>query len=190
MYKRVVAFFSSLSLFGHDPYEFNSHLKFSKSDHQKDKRLKNSPYWRKIRGEREEEYKNRLLTLYRSHNFLRKGSEDLFLREDALRFVDDLAQAGFVIWGVTCWRTVRLLDKTQGIVEDLEFNFGFEEEILYREHPVKESTPEVKKFIAELPERITHVSFDLFVPMMWEWEIFPEKWQTWDREKKEAQGKK
>lgn len=171
-------FISTLASNNSIPPQPNWRRDAEKYDRERDKRLKDSPYWQKIRGEKENEYIDRLRGLYHAYNFLHKGSEALFTREDSLRFVDDLAEKGFVVLGVTCWYTASLIDGTQGIAEDLEYSLGFEEEILFREHPVKESTPEVKKFISELPKRITYVSFYLFIPMVWDWELFPEKWQA------------
>lgn len=174
-------FISTLASNNSIPPQPNWRRDAEKYDRERDKRLKDSPYWRKIRGEKENEYIDRLRGLYRSHDYMDKGGELLFKREDALRFVDDLAEKGFVISLVVCWYTV---ENMPGAGEDLEYDFGFGEEILFREHPVKESTPEVKKFISELPERITHVSFYLFIPHVWDWALFPEKWQA--REQNQA----
>ncbi len=178
-------FISTLASNSSIPPQPNWRRDAEKYDRERDKRLKDSPYWRKIRGEKENEYIDRLRGLYRAYNFLHKGSEELLTREDALRFVDDLAEKGFVVLGVTCWYTVSLADGTEGIAEAWEYGLSFEDEILFREHPVKESTPLVKKFIIELPEHITHVSFNLFIPMMWLWELFPEKWQAWEQNQAE-----
>ncbi|MBZ0315359.1 MAG: hypothetical protein K8L91_02995 [Anaerolineae bacterium] len=182
MYRRLLNFIKQLFSPKSTPAETDWFAWSQERDREMDEMLKDSAYWQKIRGEKESEYIDRLRALYATHEYWQKGGALLFKRKDALRFVDDLAEKGFVVLGVTCWYTV---ENMPGAGEDIEYQFGFGEEILFRDHPVKESAPEVKKFILELPEHITHVSFDLFIPMMWLWELFPEKWQAWEQNQAE-----
>lgn len=175
MYKRLRNFITLLFPPKSTPAETDWFAWSQERDREMDERSKDSVYWQKIRGEKESEYIDRLRALYATHEYWQKGGALLFKRKDALRFVDDLAEKGFVVSGVTCWYTV---ENMPGAGEDLEHYLSIAENVLFREHPVKESAPEVKKFISELPERITYVSFDLFIPLVWDWELFPEKWQA------------
>ncbi len=157
---------------------------FEKIDSDTDERLKDCSYWQKIRGEKESEYKSRLLTVYRSRHFVIQGLAELLPPTEALQFVDDLASAGFVVKKVIGWEMITLPDGKYEYYNDLACDFCIDIKYLYREHPVKESVPIIKEYIAHLPEHISHIYLEPFTPLMWDWELFPEKWQA--REQNQA----
>ncbi len=176
MYKRLHNFISAL--FPLIPRKYSRREIFEKYDSDTDEWLRDCAYWQKIRGEKEDEYKSRFLKAYRSRQFVIQGTAELLPPTEALQFVDDLASAGFVVKQVIGWETITLPDGKYEYYNDLACDFHIDINYLYREHPVKESVPIIKEYIARLPEHISHVYLEPFTPLMWEWELFPEKWQA------------
>lgn len=181
MCKRFYNFLSTL--FPFIPHKDNWREVFEEYDRKSDERLKDSRYWQKIHGDRESEYKRRFLNVYRSRQFVIQGSAELLSPTDVLQFVDDLAAAGFVVKRVIGWEKIMLPDGRYVYTDDLDCHFHVDVEYLYREHPVKDSVPIVKDYISRLPEHISHVYLEPFTPMLWEWELFPEKWQAREQKK-------
>lgn len=158
-------------------------------------------YWQEITGERESQYREAAQNLLiRKYNF--SHPEHVLSQQEALRFLDELAEIGISLLGASGWSYSKLTPtdcedirkhatesyspyvrppytvfSPEGwcmhLGEDYEFDFTVP---AYSEiegtEEAKESTEAVRAYIQRLPEKVEYVSFTFNFPSAWD-DMFP-----------------
>lgn len=102
---------------------------------------------------------------------IRKGSAFLLPPQKASELINDLESAGIEMFGITVWESVRLLDGSTGIAEDLSYDFFVSDEVLRSENAVQQSASVIRGFMERLPSNVEYVSIDISYKLLWN---FPE----------------
>ncbi|MBZ0315360.1 MAG: hypothetical protein K8L91_03000 [Anaerolineae bacterium] len=192
LFKKLSTYFSSEEWHGRQLRKERASL---------DYRHPETAYWKEITGEKESQYREATQNLLiRKYNF--SHHEHVLSRQEALRFLDELAEIGIGLLGASGWFYFkltptdcedirkRLLEGHSPYVrppytifspdggcmhlgEDYEFDFSVP---AYSEiegtDEAKESIEAVRSYIQKLPEKVEYVSFNFDFPTTWD-DMFP-----------------
>lgn len=158
-------------------------------------------YWQEITGERESQYREVIQNLLiRKYNF--SHHEHVLSQQEALRFLDELAEIGIGLLGASGWSYFKLtptscedIRKHAGesyspyvrppytvfspegwcmkLGEDYEFDFSVPAYSgIEGADEAKASIEAVRAYIQRLPEKVEYVSFTFDFPVTWD-DMFP-----------------